>query len=109
MLMQTMSAAENPGGGLNKKIMLTGVINIRDKYHSTETKRNPFLAGGLYTVDELVYFIIFGTGSIGVMKLASGLFSIPFSKRITNTQSLQTFLIIISPLLCLLYGGKAIY
>ena len=101
--------------------MLTGLINIKGKYHGAETKSkaalffygdesNPFLAqGGLHTADGLVYLIIFGTGSIGGMKLASGLFSIPFSKRITNTQSLQTFLIIISPLLCLLYGGKAIY
>jgi cytochrome c biogenesis protein CcdA len=60
-------------------------------------------------VDGLLYLLIFGVGCIGGMILASGLFSVPFSKRIMNAQSLQAFLIIISSLLCLVYGGKVIY
>ena len=60
-------------------------------------------------VDGLTYLVIFGIGCIGGMMLASGLFSLPFSKKIMNAQSLQFFLIIVSSLLCLLYGGKVIY
>jgi cytochrome c biogenesis protein CcdA len=60
-------------------------------------------------VDGLVYLLIFGTGCIAGMLLAAGLFSIPFSKKIMQAQSLQTFLIITSSILCLLYGSKVIY
>lgn len=60
-------------------------------------------------VDGLIYLLIFGIGCIVGMMLASGLFSIPFSKKIMNAQALQAFLIIISSLLCLFYGSKVIY
>ena len=60
-------------------------------------------------VDGLTYLLIFGIGCIAGMVLASGLFSIPFSKKIMKAQALQTFLIIVSSVLCLLYGGKVIY
>lgn len=60
-------------------------------------------------IDGLSYLIIFGTGCIVGMVLASGLFSIPFSKKIMQARILQTALIVISSLLCLLYGGKIIY
>ncbi len=59
--------------------------------------------------DGLLYLLIFGICCIGGMMVASGLFSIPFSKKIMKGKSLQVFLIIISSLLCLLYGGKVIY
>ena len=60
-------------------------------------------------VDGLTYLVIFGTACIAGMVLAAGLFSIPFSKKMMKTHSLQTILIIVSSLLCLLYGGKVIY
>lgn len=60
-------------------------------------------------VDGLIYLVIFGLGCIVGMMLASGLFSIPFSKKIMQAQSLQNFLIIASSLLCVLYGSKVIY
>lgn len=60
-------------------------------------------------VDGLLYLLIFGVCCIGGMVLASGLFSIPFSKKIMKGEFLPAFLIIISSLLCLLYGGKVIY
>jgi cytochrome c biogenesis protein CcdA len=59
--------------------------------------------------DGLTYLLIFGIGCIAGMMLASGLFSIPFSKKIMQAQSLQSFLIITSSLLCVLYGSKVIY
>lgn len=60
-------------------------------------------------LDGLTYLLVFGTGCIAGMVLASGLFSIPFSKKIMQAQILQTSLIIISSLLCFLYGGKVVY
>jgi high-affinity nickel permease len=60
-------------------------------------------------VEGLVYLIIFGAGCIAGMLLAAGLFSIPFSKKIMQAQTLQSILIITSSMLCLLYGSKVIY
>jgi ABC-type nickel/cobalt efflux system permease component RcnA len=60
-------------------------------------------------VDGLTYLLLFGIACIGGMMLAAGLFSIPFSKKMMKDQLLQSFLIIASSLLCLLYGGKVIY
>jgi cytochrome c biogenesis protein CcdA len=60
-------------------------------------------------LDGLFYLILFGAGCIVGMMLAAGLFSIPFSKKLIKARALQTFLIILSSGLCLLYGGKVIY
>jgi cytochrome c biogenesis protein CcdA len=60
-------------------------------------------------VDGLTYLIIFGGGCIAGMLVAAGLFSIPFSKKIMQAKMLQSFLIITTSVLCLLYGGKVIY
>ena len=59
--------------------------------------------------EGLIYLVIFGIGCIAGMLLAAGLFSIPFSKKLLQAQGLQSFLIIISSTLCLLYGSKVIY
>jgi cytochrome c biogenesis protein CcdA len=60
-------------------------------------------------VQGLIYLIIFGMGCVVGMLVAAGLFSIPFSKKIIQAQSLQSVLIILTALLCLLYGGKVFY
>ena len=60
-------------------------------------------------IDGLTYLLIFAVGCIVGMILASGLFSIPFSKKIMQAEPLQTMLIIISSLVCLWFGGKIIY
>ena len=59
--------------------------------------------------DGLIYLIIFGAGCIVGMLVAAGLFSIPFSKKLIQAQMLQSVLIIVTCLLCFLYGGKVIY
>lgn len=59
--------------------------------------------------DGLIYLIIFGLGCIVGMLVAAGLFSIPFSKKLIQAQTLQSILIIVTCLLCFLYGGKVIY
>lgn len=61
------------------------------------------------TLEGLLYILIFGIGSILGMFIASGLFSLPYGKSILKSQKLQIGLIIISSLLCILYGGKVIY
>ena len=60
-------------------------------------------------VDGLFYLLIFGGGCIIGMFVAAGLFSVPFSKKLIQAQTLQSILIIVTSLLCLLYGGKVIY
>jgi len=59
--------------------------------------------------EGLIYLLIFGIGCIVGMMLASGLFSVPFSKKIMHAPLLQTVLILVSSSLCLLYGGKIMY
>jgi ABC-type nickel/cobalt efflux system permease component RcnA len=55
------------------------------------------------------YLVIFSAGCVMGMLTAAGLFSIPFSKRIIQARTLQSALVIITAVLCLLYGGKVIY
>ncbi|MBA4154441.1 sulfite exporter TauE/SafE family protein [Flavobacterium sp.] len=57
----------------------------------------------------LIYIFIFGIGSILGMFLASGLFSIPFTKSFLKSPKLQFTLVIISSLLCIVYGFKVVY
>lgn len=59
--------------------------------------------------EGLMYILIFGIGSILGMFIASGLFSISFSKSILKSQKLQILLIIISSLLCIFYGSHVVY
>lgn len=60
-------------------------------------------------LEGLLYILIFGIGSILGMFLAAGLFSIPFTKSILNSKKLQYILIIISSMICILFGFKIIY
>jgi len=43
------------------------------------------------------------------MLVAAGLFSVPFSKKLMQAPVLQSFLIIATCVLSLVYGGKVIY
>lgn len=63
--------------------------------------KNPF--------EGLIYLLIFSLGAIAGMLVAAGLFSLPFSKKLIQSPMLQSLLIIITSVLCLLYGGKLIY
>jgi cytochrome c biogenesis protein CcdA len=57
----------------------------------------------------IFYLVVFSVGCIVGMLTAAGLFSVPFSKKIIQSQILQSALIIITSVLCLLYGGMVIY
>lgn len=58
--------------------------------------------------NSMIYLLIFGIGSVVGMLIAAGIFSLPFSKRMTGNQNLQLGLIILSSLLCIAYGGYVI-
>lgn len=54
--------------------------------------------------NSMLYLAIFGIGSAIGMLVAAGIFSLPFSKRLTSNHSIQLGLIIFSSLLCIGYG-----
>ena len=55
--------------------------------------------------NSMVYLFIFGIGSVVGMLVAAGIFSLPFSKKLTDNQNLQLGLIVLSSILCIGYGG----
>ena len=55
------------------------------------------------------YLLVFGIGSIGGMLLASGVFSLPFSKKLSANSSLQIGLTLLSSLLCVGYGAQVVF
>ncbi len=61
------------------------------------------------TMQGLIYLSIFGVGSMLGMFVASGLLSIPFTKNLVASNSLQVSLILISCTLCLMFGGMIIH
>lgn len=58
--------------------------------------------------EGLMYILIFGLGSIFGMFLAAYLFSIPYTKTLLKSKKLQASLVIISSILCIVYGGKVV-
>lgn len=59
-------------------------------------------------LEGLVYILIFGVGSILGMFIAAYLFSVPYTKNILKSKKLQASLVIVSSLLCVVYGGKVV-
>ena len=55
------------------------------------------------------YLLIFGIGSIFGMTLASGIFSLPFSKKIGRGLLFRIGLTIASSVLCIVFGLKVIW
>jgi hypothetical protein len=59
--------------------------------------------------NSLLYLVIFGLGSIIGMSLVAGIFSVPFSKKLIQSKILKATLVMISSLLCFVYGCYVIY
>lgn len=57
----------------------------------------------------MLYLSIFGFGSILGMFVASGLLSIPFTKKLVASNALQIGLILLSCMLCIVFGGIIIH
>lgn len=53
----------------------------------------------------LGFLVLFGVGSVVGMLVASGLFSVPFSKKITANATLHIALTVVSAVLCIYFGG----
>ena len=60
-------------------------------------------------VPGIVYLLIFGLGSIVGMMVAAGVFSAPFSSRLTNGSLVRQGLVIGSSVLCIALGLKVLY
>jgi len=59
--------------------------------------------------NALIYLLIFGIGSIAGMLLASGVFSMPFSKKLSANAYLQVGLTLLSSLLCIGFGAQVVW
>lgn len=59
--------------------------------------------------EGIAYLLIFGIGSIGGMLLASGIFSLPFSPKVSDSPRLHRSLALLSSLLCIGFGCKVIF
>ncbi|MEN9598438.1 MAG: hypothetical protein RL596_749 [Bacteroidota bacterium] len=66
------------------------------------------LAKASTTINGLTYLLLFGIGSIGGMMLAAAIFSLPFGKRFFQHQNIQVFFILVSSILCIIYGIEVI-
>ncbi len=61
------------------------------------------------SLQGIAYLLIFGLGSIAGMLLASGVFSLPFSRRFTNARQVRGALTLASSLLCIALGCKVMW
>jgi len=59
--------------------------------------------------NSMLYLVIFGLGSVVGMLVAAGIFSLPFSKKLSSNRNIQLGLIILSSLICIVYGGYVIF
>ena len=58
---------------------------------------------------SVLYFLVFGIGSILGMFIVAGLCSVPFTKRMKINRVLKAGTITLSSLTCMVYGGWMIY
>ncbi|HKK74033.1 MAG TPA: hypothetical protein VJ953_03075 [Saprospiraceae bacterium] len=61
------------------------------------------------TFNSMIYLLIFGVGSVLGMLVAAGIFSLPFSRKISDNQQFQLALVVLSSLLCIGYGTFVVY
>ena len=125
--------------GVGVMLTLLGLQRIRDHYlqkqrhthaHQHELAHDHRLAYGVGLVHGLAgsgtlvllvisqiktawegisYLFIFGVGSIFGMLVASGVFFIPFSRKLSRNFVVQRGLTMLSSLLCILFGCKVVY
>lgn len=61
------------------------------------------------TMGGILYLLIFGSGCLLGMMVAAAAFSLPFYKRLLQARLLQVSLIILSSVLCIVYGIIVVY
>lgn len=57
----------------------------------------------------ILYILVFGIGSIVGMFVAAGMFSIPFTQRMKINRAFRSGIVVLSSLICILYGSWMIY
>ena len=61
------------------------------------------------TLNNMLYLLIFGIGSVVGMMLAAGIFSLPFSKKISKNDNVYFGLVLLSSLLCISFGAYVVF
>ncbi len=61
------------------------------------------------SLESIAYLLIFGLGSVAGMLLASGIFSLPFSKKWSSGRRLQLSLSLLSAALCIVFGARVVW
>ena len=61
------------------------------------------------SVESIAYLLIFGLGSVAGMLLASGIFSLPFSKKWSTGRRFQLSLTLLSAVLCIVFGARVVW
>lgn len=56
-------------------------------------------------MSSMLYLLLFGAGSVAGMLVAAAVFSIPFAKRISDNVLIQSMLVVLSSMFCIIYGG----
>jgi hypothetical protein len=59
--------------------------------------------------NSIMYLLIFGIGSVMGMLVAAGIFSLPFSRNLSQNRHLKLGLVLLSSLLCIGYGGYVMF
>lgn len=59
--------------------------------------------------EGIAYILIFGLGSIGGMLLASGIFGLPFSSKVSTSPAVDRGLSLLSSLSCIGFGCKVVF
>lgn len=54
--------------------------------------------------NSMLYLLLFGLGSVAGMLVAAGIFSLPFSRKVTRNELLKTGLMLFSSVICIGYG-----
>jgi sulfite exporter TauE/SafE len=61
------------------------------------------------SVESIAYLLIFGLGSVAGMLLASGIFSLPFSRKWSSARRFQLSLALLSAVLCIAFGARVVW
>lgn len=60
-------------------------------------------------LEGLIHLLVFGLGSVAGMWLAASVFSVPFSRKLLRSWWLQSALVAVSSLLCIIFGAIIVY
>ena len=123
--------------GVGMMLIILGIYRLREFYHNRKNHKDDVnhehthrLAYGVGLIhglagsgalilllmtemqssfNSMLYLIIFGIGSVVGMLVAAGIFSLPFSKKLSTNPWIQFIMILLSAVLCIGYGAFVMY